>query len=65
MPSSKGPSTQIIQEIEGNKKMNMNDKFDSPLFTPSTKADVGGKDVNITLLLRAFFFNIVGLLNLI
>ena len=28
--------------------MNLNDKFDSPLFTPSTKADVGGKDVNIT-----------------
>ena len=28
--------------------MNINDKFDSPLFTPSTKAEVGGKDVNIT-----------------
>ena len=25
------------------------DKFDEPIFTPSTKADVGGKDININL----------------
>ena len=37
-----------VSDIVISKKMNINDKFDSPLFTPSTKADVGGKDVNIT-----------------
>ena len=29
--------------------MNINDKFESPIFTPSTKADVGDKDQNISL----------------
>ena len=37
-----------VSDIVISKKMNINDKFDSPLFTPSTKAEVGGKDVNIT-----------------
>jgi len=37
-----------VSDIVITKKMNINDKFDSPLFTPSTKAEVGGKDVNIT-----------------
>ena len=36
-----------VSDITINKKMNMNDKFDSPLFTPSTKADVG-ESSNIT-----------------
>ena len=28
--------------------MKLNDKFEEPIFTPSTKASVGGKDENIT-----------------
>ena len=30
--------------------MKLNDKFESPIFTPSTKAAVGDKDQNISLL---------------
>ena len=28
--------------------LKLNDRFDVPIFTPSTKAEVGGKDQNIT-----------------
>ena len=37
-----------VSDIKIRKGMSLNDKFDEPIFTPSTKADLGGKDENIT-----------------
>ena len=38
-----------INDITIKNDMKINDKFESPIFTPSTKADVGEKDQNISL----------------
>ena len=40
----------MISDIEIKENMQLNDKFESPIFTPSTKAAVGDKDQNISLL---------------
>ena len=40
----------MISDIEIKENMKLNDKFESPIFTPSTKAAVGDKDQNISLL---------------
>ena len=40
----------MISDIEVKENMKLNDKFESPIFTPSTKAAVGDKDQNISLL---------------
>ena len=37
-----------VSDIEIRTGMKINDKFDEPIFTPSTKASVGSKDENIT-----------------
>ena len=39
----------MIGDINIKENMQLNDKFDSPIFTPSTKAAVGDKDQNISL----------------
>ena len=39
----------MIGEIKIKENMQLNDKFKSPIFTPSTKAAVGDKDQNISL----------------
>ena len=39
----------MIGDIDIKEDMQLNDKFDSPIFTPSTKAAVGDKDQNITV----------------
>ena len=39
----------MIGELDIKENMQLNDKFDSPIFTPSTKAAVGYKDQNISL----------------
>ena len=39
----------MIGDIDIKENMQLNDKFDSPIFTPSTKAAVGDKDQNISL----------------
>ena len=38
-----------VNDITIKNDMKINDKFESPIFTPSTKADVGDKDQNISL----------------
>ena len=38
-----------VNDIAIKDNMKINDKFESPIFTPSTKADVGDKDQNISL----------------
>ena len=38
-----------VNNITVKENMKINDKFESPIFTPSTKADVGDKDQNISL----------------
>ena len=38
----------MVSDIVIKRGLNLNDKFENPLFTPSTKADVGDKDENIT-----------------
>ena len=40
----------MIGDIDIKDNMQLNDKFESPIFTPSTKAAVGDKDQNISLL---------------
>ena len=40
----------MIGDINIKENMQLNDKFESPIFTPSTKAAVGNKDQNISLL---------------
>ena len=37
-----------VSDIIIREGLKLNDKFDRPIFTPSTKADVGNKDENIT-----------------
>ena len=37
-----------VSDIIIREGLKLNDKFDKPIFTPSTKADVGNKDENIT-----------------
>ena len=37
-----------VSDIRIREGLNINDKLDEPIFTPSTKAEVGGKDENIT-----------------
>jgi len=37
-----------VSDIKIRDGLKINDKFDEPIFTPSTKADVGSKDENIT-----------------
>lgn len=37
-----------VSDISMKPGLKLNDKFDVPIFTPSTKAEVGGKDQNIT-----------------
>ncbi len=37
-----------VSDIVIREGLNLNDRFDEPIFTPSTKADVGDKDENIT-----------------
>ena len=39
----------MISDIDIKQNMQLNDKFDLPIFTPSTKAAVGDKDQNISL----------------
>jgi len=39
----------MIGDIDIKENMQLNDKFDFPIFTPSTKAAVGDKDQNISL----------------
>ena len=39
----------MIGDIDIKENMQLNDKFDLPIFTPSTKAAVGDKDQNISL----------------
>ena len=39
----------MIGDIDIKENMQLNDKFESPIFTPSTKAAVGDKDQNISL----------------
>ena len=38
----------MVSDIKIRDGLKINDKFDEPIFTPSTKAEVGGKDENIT-----------------
>ena len=42
-------SSQKINGLASNKIFKKYDKFDEPIFTPSTKAKVGGKDINISI----------------
>ena len=42
-------NSKIINGIKTDEKYNQYDKLMNPIFTPSTKADVGGKDVNINI----------------
>ncbi len=37
-----------VSDIKIRNGLRLNDKFEKPIFTPSTKASVGGKDENIT-----------------
>ena len=37
-----------VSDIKIQDGLKLNDKFEKPIFTPSTKASIGGKDVNIT-----------------
>ena len=37
-----------VSDISMKPGLKLNDRFDVPIFTPSTKAEVGGKDQNIT-----------------
>ena len=37
-----------VSDIKIREGLKLNDKFDEPIFTPSTKAEVGDKDENIT-----------------
>ena len=37
-----------VSDISIKPGLKLNDRFDAPIFTPSTKAEVGGKDQNIT-----------------
>lgn len=37
-----------VSDISMKPGLKLNDRFDAPIFTPSTKADVGDKDENIT-----------------
>ena len=37
-----------VSDITIKPGLKLNDRFDAPIFTPSTKAEVGGKDQNIT-----------------
>ncbi len=40
----------MVCDIHIKENMQLNDKFESPIFTPSTKAAVGDKDQNISML---------------
>ena len=42
-------ATQKINGISATKEYKKYDKFDAPIFTPSTKAKVGDKDINISI----------------
>tara|TARA_B100000579_G_C22675140_1_gene777584 strand:- start:80 stop:937 length:858 start_codon:yes stop_codon:yes gene_type:complete len=37
-----------VSDIRIREGLKINDKFEEPIFTPSTKAEIGGKDENIT-----------------
>ena len=42
-------SSQKINGLVSKKIYKKYDKFDKPIFTPSTKAEIGGKDINISI----------------